>query len=115
MRAYLDHASTSPLRPEAYDAMLPYLRDAFADPGRVHSEGRVTRVSLEDAREEVAAFFDTRPREVVFTSGGTEAVNAAVWGAITRAGGRGHVVTTSVEHSSVLDACRRHDVDMTVA
>jgi cysteine desulfurase len=112
-RAYLDHASTSPLRPAALDAMLPYLRDHYADPGRVHSDGRVTRVALEEAREQVAAFFDARPREVVFTSGGTESVNAAVWGAVARAGGRRHVVTTAVEHSSVLDACDRHGVDIT--
>jgi cysteine desulfurase len=93
--------------------MLPYLRDAFADPGRVHTEGRMTRVALEDARERVAAFFGARPREVVFTSGGTEAVNTAVWGAVARVGGRGHVVTTAVEHSSVLDALARYDVEVT--
>jgi cysteine desulfurase len=112
-RAYLDHASTSPLRPVAFDAMLPYLRDAFADPGRVHTEGRMTRVALEDARERVAAFFGARPREVVFTSGGTESVNAAAWGAVARADGHGHVVTTAVEHSSVLDALARYDVEVT--
>jgi cysteine desulfurase len=111
-RAYLDHASTSPLRPAAFDAMVPFLRDAFADPGRVHTEGRMTRVALEDAREQVAAFFGARPREVVFTSGGTESVNAAVWGAIARSGGRGHVVTTAVEHSCVLEACARHGVEV---
>jgi cysteine desulfurase len=93
--------------------MLPFLRDHFADPGRVHSDGRVTRVALESAREQVAACFGARPREVVFTSGGTESVNAAVWGAVARAGGHGHVVTTAVEHSSVLDACERHGVEIT--
>jgi cysteine desulfurase len=115
-RSYLDHASTAPLRPTVLDAMLPFLRDHFADPGRVHSDGRVTRVALETARERVAAFFDARAREVVFTSGGTESVNAAVWGAIARAsnGGRGHVVATAVEHSAVLDALRRHDVEVTL-
>ncbi len=120
-RAYLDHASSSPLRPVAVEAMLPFLRDHHADPGRVHGEGRVTRVALEDARERVAALFGARPREVVFTSGGTEAVNAAVWGAFERAraggsadgaaagGERLHVVTTAVEHSAVLESCRRAD------
>ncbi|MCU1427429.1 MAG: hypothetical protein JWL83_1429 [Actinomycetia bacterium] len=112
-RAYLDHASTSPLRPGVLDAMLPYFGDEFADPGRVYSEGRATRVALENAREQVAAFFDARPREVVFTSGGTESVNAAIWGAVARAGGRGHVVTSAVEHSCVLDACERHGIDIT--
>lgn len=98
--------------------MLPYLRDHHADPGRLHAEGRVTRVALEDAREQVADFFGARPREVVFTSSGTEAVNTAVWGALSRAGGavagRGHVVTTAVEHSSVRDAVVRTDAEVTV-
>ncbi len=107
-RAYLDHASTSPLRPAALEAMLPYLRDHHADPGRLHAEGRVTRVALEGAREQVATLLGARPREVVFTSSGTEAVNAAVFGAVARAGTPAvHLVTTAVEHSAVLDACGR--------
>ena len=61
VRAYLDHASSSPLRPAALDAMLPYLGDHYADPGRLHAEGRATRVALETAREQVAAFFGARP------------------------------------------------------
>ena len=76
-RAYLDHASSSPLRPAAYEAMLPWLAQP-GDPGRVHAEGRAARVALEDAREQVALFFGARTREVVFTSGGTESVNAAI-------------------------------------
>src|SRR5688572_33086112 len=83
-RAYLDHASSSPLRPAAYEAMLPWIGHA-GDPGRVHAEGRAARVALEEAREQVAAFFGARPREVVFTSGGTESVNAAIAGAAARA------------------------------
>lgn len=112
-RAYLDHASSSPLRPSALEAMLPYLREHHADPGRLHSEGRTTRVALEEAREQVAAFFGARPREVVFTSSGTEAVNTAVWGALSRVAGAGHVVMTAVEHSSVRDAASRTDADVT--
>ncbi|MCL4293872.1 MAG: cysteine desulfurase [Acidimicrobiia bacterium] len=111
-RAYLDHASSTPLRPAALEAMLPILADHHADPGRVHAEGRVTRIALEEAREQVAALLGARPREVVFTSSGTEAANAAVWGAVERARAAGadgavHVVATAVEHSAVLDACRR--------
>jgi cysteine desulfurase len=113
-RAYLDHASTSPLRPVAFDALLPYLREHHGDPARLHAEGRTTRVAVEAAREHVAVFGGARPREVVFTSGGTEAVNAAVYGAIARASEPAHVVTTAVEHSSVLDACRRSGADVTV-
>jgi len=113
-RAYLDHASSSPLRPAALEAMLPYLRDHHADPGRLHAEGRITRVALEDAREQVAAFFGARPREVVFTSSGTEAVNTAVWGALARHQTPGHVVTTAVEHSSVRDSIARSSAEVTV-
>lgn len=106
-RAYLDHASSSPLRPAALAAMLPFLRDHPGDPGRLHAEGRTTRVALEVAREQVAACFGARPREVVFTSSGTEATNAAVFGALARSAARGHIVTTAIEHSSVRDAIAR--------
>jgi len=114
IRAYLDHASSSPLRPCAREAMLPFLHEHHADPGRLHAEGRATRVAIESARERVAEMFGARPREVVFTSGGTEAVNAAVIGAVRRAPHSGRVVTTAVEHSSVLDACRREPVETIV-
>ncbi len=94
--------------------MLPFLERDFGDPGRLHAEGRATRVALENAREQVAGCFGARPREVVFTSSGTEAVNAAIWGALARAVGGGHVVTTAVEHSSVRDAVTRAGVQCTV-
>jgi cysteine desulfurase len=114
-RAYLDHASTSPLRPVALEAMLPYLTEHHGDPGRLHAEGRATRVALEDAREQVASFVAARPREVVFTSSGTEAINTAVWGSLARGREqrRTHVVTTAVEHSAVLDSLRRGSVEIT--
>jgi len=105
-RAYLDHASSSPLRPAAYEAMRPWLAQP-GDPGRVHAEGRAARVALEDARDRVAEFFGARPREVIFTSSGTESVNAALFGAAARAGGAPHIVTTAVEHSAVLEAANR--------
>ncbi len=94
--------------------MLPYLREHHGDPGRLHAEGRATRVAIEQAREQVAALLDARPREVVFASGGTEAINTAIWGACARASnGNGHIVTTAVEHSAVLDACTRSGLDVT--
>src|SRR5256885_9739873 len=130
-RAYLDHASSSPLRPAAYEAMLPWLAHP-GDPGRVHAEGRSARVALEEAREQVSAFFGARPREVIFTSGGTESINAAIFGAAawispnrrsSPRDGRGeerrldedsageagvaHIVTSAVEHSAVLEAANR--------
>lgn len=78
-----------------------------ADPGRVHTEGRVTRHAIETAREQVAALVGARSREVVFTSGATEAANAAVFGAMFGAAGRA-VALSAVEHSSVRDAAARH-------
>ncbi|HEX3393183.1 MAG TPA: cysteine desulfurase family protein [Acidimicrobiales bacterium] len=99
-RHYLDHASTSPARPEVVEAMLPWLA-AAADPGRVHTEGRLARAAVEDARERVAALLGARPREVVFTSGATEAIATVAFGA-TRAGS--HVVCPAVEHSAVRQA-----------
>ena len=108
-RHYLDHASTSPARPEVVEAMLPWFTgDGAADPGRVHTEGRMARAALEAAREQVAAWLGARPREVVFTSGATEAINAATYGAAARAGER--IVATAVEHSAVLAASGRHEL-----
>jgi cysteine desulfurase len=112
-RAYLDHASSTPLRPAAAEAMTPWLA-APGDPGRVHAEGRAARFALEEAREQVALFFGARPREVLFTSGGTEAVNTAVFGATARVAtgtgapdGPAHVVAGAVEHSAVLESAAR--------
>ena len=89
--------------------MLPFLGEQFGDPGRLHAEGRATRVALETAREQVAAFLGARPREVMFTSSGTEAVNTALVAASDA-----HVVTTAIEHSSVHDTLARNDAKVTV-
>src|SRR3954471_16359996 len=91
-RAYLDHASTSPLRPEARAAMVDALDRLGGDPGRIHEEGMASRVALEEAREHVAALLGARSRSVVFTSGATEAIAAAVWGAAERGRERSGVV-----------------------
>jgi len=104
-RHYLDHASTSPARPEVVAAMLPWLAPGgAADPGRVHTEGHSARAAIEAAREQVAALVGARSREVVFTSGATEAIVAAAWGAAERGG---HQVVTAVEHSAVREAAAR--------
>ena len=98
MRHYLDHASTSPTRPVAVDAMSRWLGRA-GDPGRIHEEGLTSRAAVEEARDAVAAFLGCRSsREVVFTSGATESIATAVWGAAERGG---HQVVTAVEHSAV--------------
>jgi cysteine desulfurase len=110
-RHYLDHASTSPARPEVVEAMLRWLSGPHAaDPARVHTEGRMARAAVEQAREQVAALLGARAREVVFTSGATEAINAATWGA-TQAR-PGPVVAAAVEHSAVRDAAARGEVEV---
>lgn len=110
-RAYLDHASTAPLRPAARDALVAALDTLGGDPGRIHEEGLAARVALETAREHVAHLLGARPREVVFTSGATEAIAAAVFGTAQRARDAGtdtaHQVVTAVEHSAVRLAAER--------
>src|SRR5215218_136951 len=86
--------------------MLPWF-GAGADPGRVHTEGHAVRVAVESARQQVADLFGARPREVVFTSGGTESCVTATWMATERGD---HVVVPAVEHSAVREASSRHDV-----
>jgi cysteine desulfurase len=112
-RAYLDHASTSPLRPVARAALLAALDPAtglVGDPGRMHADGMAARVAVESARDQVAGLVGARNREVVFTSGATEAIAAACFGAASRAAGAagGHQVVTAVEHSAVRLAAERH-------
>ena len=105
-RAYLDHASTTPPRREAVAALTRWAALPPGDPGRLHQEGRTVRDALEEARDQVAGLLGVAARQVVFTSGGTEAINAAVWGA-TRAAPGAPVVCTAVEHSAVRDASAR--------
>lgn len=105
-RHYLDHASTSPLRPEVRAALTAWDElGVTADPGRVHTEGRMVRAALEDARQQIADLFGVRPRQVVLTSGGTESINAAVWGVLHPR--PGPVACSAVEHSAVRDASAR--------
>src|SRR5918998_6138490 len=123
-RSYLDHASASPLRPEAREALVAAL-DLVGDPGRIHTEGLTARVVVEDARRQVADLLGARPREGVFTGGATEAIAAACRGAAARAAGAngapgtagprlgGHQVVPAIEHSAVRQAAARHG-DVTV-
>ncbi|HEX4902455.1 MAG TPA: cysteine desulfurase family protein [Acidimicrobiales bacterium] len=108
---YLDHASTSPLRPVARDAMVAALDQPFGDPSRIHEPGMAARVALEQAREVVAAAFGARPREVVFTSGASESIASVCWGVADR--GSTQVLST-VEHSAVRLSAAQHGVVATV-
>jgi cysteine desulfurase len=101
MPIYLDHAATTPVRREVLDAMLPFLTEAF-NPSSAHSFGRTARAALDDAHDRVAARLNAEAREIVFTSGGTEANNLALKGAAWAGKARGHrIVTSAVEHHAV--------------
>ncbi|MGB6457008.1 MAG: aminotransferase class V-fold PLP-dependent enzyme, partial [Streptosporangiaceae bacterium] len=105
---YLDAASAEPLHPSAREALLAALEDGWADPARLHREGRRARLLLDQARESVAAELGGRPDEVSFASSGTAAVHRAVLGAVqarqSASRGPGHLVASAVEHSAVLNA-----------
>jgi cysteine desulfurase len=105
-RAYLDHASTTLPRPEAIAALTQWATLPPGDPGRLHEEGRIVRDALEIARSQVADLVGVAGRQVVFTSGATESINAAAWGATRPAPGL-PVLCAAVEHSAVRDASAR--------
>src|SRR5262245_9780398 len=114
MPAYLDHAASTPMRPQAVAAMLPFLADHPGNPSGGHAVARAAKTALEEAREQVAELLRCAPSEVVFTGGGTEADNLAVKGAAREARARaGHdgVVTTAIEHKGVLAATDRLRVE----
>jgi tRNA (5-methylaminomethyl-2-thiouridylate)-methyltransferase len=120
MSIYLDHNATTPPAPEVLDAMAAALRDLPGNPSSPHGPGRAARAAIERARAEVAALIGATPEEIVFTSGGTEGNELAIRGLLrgrraTRAGsGRQHVVSSPIEHPSVLGALAAADVDLTL-
>ncbi|MGH9088000.1 MAG: aminotransferase class V-fold PLP-dependent enzyme, partial [Acidimicrobiales bacterium] len=104
MSAYLDHAASAPVRPEVAAALEPFLAARFGHPSSSHRAGRAARTALEEARDTVARLLGAEPREVVFTSGGSEADNLAVLGVLGAADGPVTVVTSAVEHPAVQEA-----------
>ena len=104
---YMDHAGTTPLAPDVLRAMTPYFTELFGNPSSIHAVGQEARYALDEARERVARVLNCRPREVVFTGGGTESDNAAIVGVATALQETGnHIITTSVEHHAVLHTCQ---------
>ncbi|HEX6299500.1 MAG TPA: cysteine desulfurase family protein [Acidimicrobiia bacterium] len=100
---YLDHAATTPMRPEVWEAMAPYGSEAFGNPSGVHGVSRIAKNALEESRERVASVIGARPLEVVFTSGGTESDNLAIKGAVLNSAPRQGLVTSAIEHEAVLE------------
>src|SRR5882762_200382 len=106
-RVYLDYNATTPVEPEVLDAMLPYFSGDFGNAASIHTPGQRARAAVETARERVAELIGARAQEIVFTSGGTESGNHAVFGIVEAAGGHEkHVITTAIEHEAVLNACQ---------
>jgi cysteine desulfurase len=102
MRIYLDNNATTALDPAVLEAVATSLRDVFGNASSIHKEGQTARRGIEDARESVARLIAAEARDVIFTSGGTESNNAAIFGAAGQ-DGRHHIVTTAIEHPSVLE------------
>ena len=106
-RIYLDHAATTPTRPEVVETMLPYFSDAFGNASSIYSYGREARGAVEEARTKVAELIGARSEEIVFTSGGTEADNFALKGVAYANERKGnHIITTSIEHHAVMEVCK---------
>ena len=97
-RIYLDHAATTPLDPRVFEAMLPFLKEQFGNASSVHALGRKARFAVEESRERIAAHLGAEPGEIIFTSGGTEADNAALRGMLH--GTRRGLVTSAAEHEA---------------
>src|SRR5208282_3698314 len=102
---YLDYNATTPLDPSVRDAMLPFLGEIWGNPSSVHHVGRKARALLDDTRERAAKFLGAKPSEIIFTSGGTESNNLAIFGTARLLKPKGkHLITSAVEHDAVLQS-----------
>ena len=109
---YFDHAATTPMRPEVLEAMTPYFLEQYGNPSSIHGIGRTARAALDESRRTLARFIGATPNEIVFTSGGTESDNYALFGAAEANAHKGkHLVTTKVEHHAVLHAMEQLERD----
>jgi cysteine desulfurase len=115
-RVYFDYNATTPVEPQVLEAMLPYFSADFANASSIHTAGQRARAAVETAREQVAALIGARPQEIVFTSGGTESDNHAIFGvaslsftsstSFTSPTSSPHIIATTIEHEAVLNACQ---------
>jgi cysteine desulfurase len=104
---YLDYAATTPVHPDVLKAMLPYFTEKFGNPSTIYSYGQEARGAIEAARESVAGLIGAKPEEIVFTSGGTEADDHALEGAVYANEKKGnHIITSSIEHHAVMETCK---------
>src|SRR5690606_16020053 len=120
MNIYLDNAATTPLDPEVFEAMKPYMLEYYGNPSSIHAQGRKVRAALESARKTVAGLLNCTPGEIIFTSGGTEADNALLAGAVHTYGIKDiissrlehHAVTHTLEHLTKSSGVSVHMVDL---
>jgi len=108
-RIYFDHNATTPVDPQVLDAMLPYLSGEFGNASSIHTFGQRARAAVETAREQVAVLLNARAQEVVFTSGGTESDNHAIFGIVSSVSApltSLHIITSTIEHEAVLNTCQ---------
>lgn len=101
MNIYLDNAATTPLDPEVFEAMKPFMLEHFGNPSSIHAHGRRVKAAVESARKKIAELLHCTPGEIIFTSGGTEADNAILAGAVETFGIR-HIISSPIEHHAVL-------------
>jgi len=105
-KVYMDHSATTPTDPDIAQTMVTYMTEEFGNPSSIHSYGREVKKAVEEAREKVAKAIGATPQEIIFTSGGTEADNAAIIGVATANCKKGnHIITSTIEHHAVLDTC----------
>jgi cysteine desulfurase len=113
-RIYLDHNATTPVEPAVLEGMLPFLSSGFGNASSIHTFGQQARAAVETAREQVAALINARPQEIIFTSGGTESDNHAIFGTVASSTSATssvsqcspHIITSSIEHEAVLNSCQ---------
>lgn len=106
-KIYLDHNATTPVRPEVFEAMKPFLTEKWGNPSSIHWAGRMARGYVDEAREKVASLIGADPAEIIFTSCGSESNNLAIKGVVAYHEKKGkHIITTKVEHPAVLETCR---------
>ncbi|RMD96502.1 MAG: cysteine desulfurase, partial [Calditrichaeota bacterium] len=105
-RVYLDYAATTPVAPEVVEAMLPYFHETFGNPSSIHRFGLEAKAALDQARSTLARALNATPHEIYFTSGGTESNNLAILGRAMQFKQPGHIITSAIEHPSVLQPCK---------
>lgn len=104
---YMDHSATSPVDPEVFKAMKPYFTEGFGNASTLYKLGRDAKMAMETARKQVASLINAEPKEIIFTSGGTESDNIAIKGTVYRLKNKGnHIITSNIEHPAVTETCK---------